>query len=102
MPRSYDVRTLATDRYVSSGVNVKSRTTPKLKVRVGDRSEFSVIVTGINDGAGPRRPAIAVARSCCTDPMTSPKLASLLEAMRLGSTTWTSARVIGNCVGPRL
>src|SRR4029453_14262744 len=101
-PRSYDVRTFATERYVRRGVNVKSRTTPKLNVRDGPRSELSVIVTGMSDGEGPSRPAIAVARSCCTVPTTSPKLASLLDAIRLGNTTWTSARVIGNWVGPRL
>ena len=60
------------------------------------------MVTGISDGAGPSRPAIAVARSCCTVPTTSPKLASLLDDIRLGSTTCTSARVIGNCVGPEV
>ncbi len=81
---------------------MKSRTTPKLKVREGARSEFSVMLTGIIDGPGPRRPAIAVARSCWTVPITSPKLASLLDDIRLGSTTCTTARVIGNCVGPRL
>ena len=40
---------------------------------------------------GPRRPATAVARSCCTVPTTSPKLAILLDGIRLGSTTCTSA-----------
>ena len=63
-PRSYDVSTLATERYASSGVKVKSRTTPKLKDRAGPRSELSVIETGISDGPGPSRPAMAVARSC--------------------------------------
>src|SRR4051812_45893281 len=85
-PRSYEVSTLATDRYVSSGVKVKSRTTPKVNVREGPRSEFSVTVTGISEGAGPSVPAMAVARSYWIVPTISPKLASLLDDIRLGST----------------
>ena len=55
-------------------------------MREGARSEVSVIVSGTSRGAGPRRPAMAVARSCVKAPITSPVLDSFIDAMRLGST----------------
>ncbi|MNC97656.1 hypothetical protein D3C83_153810 [compost metagenome] len=83
-------------------MNSWSLATPNEKRRVGPRREFKVSSTGINAGGGPSRPAIAVARSCDTVPTTAPRLASFAEVTIDGSTVMTSARVIGNAVGPRL
>jgi hypothetical protein len=50
---------------------------------------FSVILIGIIAGPFPRVPAIVVARSCDTVPITSPVLAIFIELWRLGSTACT-------------
>ena len=48
------------------------------------RSELSVRAIGIIDGPGPSVPAMVVARSCCTMPMTSPVLAIFIELDEAG------------------
>ena len=78
-----------------------SFTIAMLNVFFVPRSDVRLIRTGISAGPGPSVPAIVVARSCCTVPITSPVLAIFIEFARLGSTVSTCARVIGNCVGPR-
>ena len=93
---------MATARYDNSGVKSWSCTTSKRNVRPGARVEFSVTVIGMSAGGAPRCPAIAVARSCEIVPTVAPRLASLLDVTMLGRTAMTSARVIGNSVGPRL
>ena len=50
---------------------------------------FSVSLIGIIAGPGPSVPAMVVARSCDTVPMTSPVLAIFIELSRLGSTACT-------------
>jgi hypothetical protein len=60
-----------------------------------------LIVIGIIEGPAPSVPAMVVARSCSTVPITSPVLAIFIELARLGSTACTCARVIGKAVGPR-
>jgi hypothetical protein len=62
---------------------------------------FNVSLIGIIAGPAPSVPAMVVARSWEIVPITSPVLAIFWETSRLGSTTWTCARVSGNCVGPR-
>src|SRR5262245_57308627 len=100
--RSYELSVLSSDAYVMSGVNIWSLTTSKWKVCDDPRAWVKLTVTGIMRGPAPRRPAIAVARSCRNVPMTSPVLDSLNDENRLGRTVYTYARVIGNSVGPRL
>ena len=65
------------------------------------RSDVRLMRTGIIAGPGPSVPAMVVARSCCTVPITSPVLAIFIELARLGRTVRTCALVMGNCVGPR-
>ena len=72
-----------------SGVNIWSLASSKLNVRFGARSDSSVIVTGIIFGPGPSRPAMATARSCRNDPITSPVVESFIDEKRLGSTVCT-------------
>jgi hypothetical protein len=73
-----------------------------LNVRLGARPVSSVTVNGTVAGPVPSVPAIAVARSCCTVPITSPIVAILNDDIRLGSEVYTVARVIGKAVGPKL
>ena len=70
-------------------MNTWSLATLKLNVRVdvlpSSRVDCSVTDIGITAGPLPSVPAIAVARSCCIVPMTSPIDEILNDDIRLGS-----------------
>jgi hypothetical protein len=53
------------------------------------RVDWSVTVIGMTAGPLPSVPAIAVARSCCIVPITSPIEEILNDDIRLGSIAWT-------------
>jgi hypothetical protein len=65
-------------------VNSWSLTIPIENVRLVPRSDDNVSVMGTSAGPAPSVPAIVVARSWSTVPMTSPVLAIFIELMRLG------------------